>query len=465
MQPSSIKEILSVDHTNQIISVNGWVKTKRDSKSGISFIDINDGSCFGNLQLVAPNILSNYNTEILRLTSGCSINAVGEIVQSQGKNQNYEMQVSSISVIGWVNSPANYPIQPKKHTLEYLREVSHLRVRTNILSAITRIRHSCSQAIHNFLAKQGFLWIHTPIITSNDCEGAGELFRVSTLDLVNLPYDDNGKIDYSKDFFGKEAFLTVSGQLNLEAYCQALSKVYTFGPTFRAENSNTSRHLAEFWMIEPEIAFAKLSDVIDLAIKLLKYIVKTVLEERSDDFKFIANFIDQDVISRSEMIINSEFARMSYTEAINYLSSSKQKFQFPIQWGSELQSEHEIYICENLTKKPTVITDYPKDIKSFYMRLNNDNKTVAAMDILTPGIGEIIGGSQREERLDLLEKRIEQLNLDQNSLSWYLDLRRYGTVPHGGFGLGLERLIGYITGVKNVRDLIPYPRTPGNIEY
>ncbi|NQY43476.1 MAG: asparagine--tRNA ligase [Legionellales bacterium] len=465
MKHSSIKNILFDDHTNKTVSVNGWVKTKRDSKSGISFIDINDGSCFNNLQIVVPNTLVNYQDEIIKITSGCAINAIGKIIESTGRTQKFEMQAESFHIIGNIKNPANYPIQPKKHTLEYLRDVSHLRARTNIISAITRIRHSCSQAIHNYLSQQEFIWIHTPIITSNDCEGAGELFRVSTLDLANLTLKKDGSIDYSKDFFGRETFLTVSGQLNLEAYSQALSKVYTFGPTFRAENSNTSRHLAEFWMVEPEIAFATLPDVIEIAINLFKYIFKTILEERADDLIFIRDFTQQDVIQRAEMVINTEFASMSYTQAINYLSNANESFQFPIDWGLDLQSEHEKYICEKITKKPTVITDYPKNIKSFYMRLNDDNETVAAMDILAPGIGEIIGGSQREERLGFLEERIQQLGLEQESLEWYLDLRRYGTTPHGGFGMGLERLLGYMTGIKNVRDLIPFPRTPGSIKY
>lgn len=465
MQRITIKEVLQGHHLDKTITINGWVKTRRDSRSGISFIHLNDGSCLSNLQLVVPQELANYQTEILNLTSGCSISAKGKLVSSSGKNQAIEMSVDNLQVVGWVASPENYPIQPKRHTLEYLRSVAHLRPRTNTISAVARIRHQLSMSIHQFLHTQGFLWVHTPIITTSDCEGAGELFRVSSLDMANIPKDASGKVAYDQDFFGQEAFLTVSGQLNVEAFCMALSKVYTFGPTFRAENSNTSRHLAEFWMIEPEIAFADLQDVIALSTNMLQKVIQDTVTHQQEDFNFIEQFIDKEVFKRIDMLCENNFTVMTYAEAIKHLVASKEPFAFPVAWGSDLQSEHERYLCEKVTKKPTVITDYPKDIKSFYMRMNDDGKTVAAMDIIAPGIGEIIGGSQREERLPELESRMDELGIIKHNLDWYCDLRKYGTVPHAGFGLGLERLLGYITGIKNVRDLIPFPRTPGSANY
>jgi asparaginyl-tRNA synthetase len=412
-----------------------------------------------NLQIVAPKDLANYTSEILSLTSGCAIMATGEIVASQGKDQAVEMQAHKIEVTGWVAEPQNYPIQPKRHTLEFLREVLHLRPRTNTIAAVARVRHKASKIIQDFMDQEGFLWVHTPIITTSDCEGAGELFRVSTLD--QLKKNDN----YTEDFFGKETFLTVSGQLNVETYCMALSKVYTFGPTFRAENSNTSRHLAEFWMVEPEIAFADLDDIANFTEKMLKYVFKQILEQSAEDMAFFAQYIDKECINRLTAVINSDFERMTYTEAIKHLENSKHEFNYPVAWGLDLQSEHERYLTEKLCNKPVILTNYPKEIKSFYMRVNDDNKTVAALDVLVPGIGEIIGGSQREERLDRLTDRLVDANVDPLSYSWYLDLRKYGTVPHGGFGLGLERLLSYITGLNNVRDVIPFPRTPQNAEY
>lgn len=457
----SIEECLSGKIiSGQIVTVQGWVKTRRDSKAGISFISINDGSCQASIQLVAANTLNNYVNDIQQLTSGCSIKVTGELTESQGTGQNYEIQVHNLQVIGWVENPDTYPISAKRHTLEYLREVSHLRPRTNTFGAVARVRDCVSQAIHRFFHEHGFIWIHTPIITSNSCEGAGDLFRVSTLDIVNTKNKT-----YQDDFFGQEAYLTVSGQLNVEAYCLALSKVYTFGPTFRAENSNTSRHLAEFWMIEPEIAFANLNDICNLSQKFIRYLSKAVLDERADDMQFFDKYVNQGVIQRIESLAHTDFEIMSYTSAINLLQKSDKKFSFPVEWGLDLQSEHERYICEDVCKKPVIITDYPAEIKGFYMRLNDDNKTVAAMDVLAPGIGEIIGGSQREERLDYLEKKMRADNLDLNTYGWYLDLRRYGTVPHAGFGLGLERFISFVTGVGNVRDIIPFPRTPGNAKY
>lgn len=462
----TIKECLdgavSVDKP---VTVRGWVKTRRDSKAGLSFISLHDGSCFAPIQIVATDSLTNYQDEISKLNAGCSIIATGKLVESQGKGQSFEIQAEHIKVVGWVENPDTYPIQAKRHTMEFLRDVAHLRPRTNTISAVTRIRHCLSQAVHRFFSEQGFFWIHTPIITASDCEGAGEMFRVSTLDLLNVPKTAQGQIDYSKDFFGKETFLTVSGQLNLEAYCMAMSKVYTFGPTFRAENSNTSRHLAEFWMIEPEVAFATLHDICDLSQNMLRYLCRAVLNERLDDMEFFNAFVAPGCLERLQHVAESDFEIMTYTDAIKILEKSGHPFEFPVSWGLDLQSEHERYLAEVHCKKPVILTNYPQEIKGFYMRLNEDGKTVAAMDVLAPGIGEIIGGSQREERLDILDRRIEECNLNKESYQWYRDLRRYGTVPHAGFGLGLERLVSYVTGLANVRDVIPFPRTPGNASY
>jgi asparaginyl-tRNA synthetase len=402
---------------------------------------------------------------VLRLTAGCAVEATGTIVPSPAKGQPFEMQARAITVVGWVDDPDSYPIQPKPHSLEFLREVAHLRPRTNVIGAVTRVRHTIAQAIHRFFDDNGFVWVNTPIITASDAEGAGELFRVSTLDLMHLPRTPEGKIDFAQDFFARETFLTVSGQLNVETYCLALSKVYTFGPTFRAENSNTSRHLAEFWMIEPEIAFANLSENATLAEALLKHIFSTVLEKRGDDMAFFEERIEKGVIAKLRNIVDSEFVRMDYTEAIRILERAKQKFEYPVRWGMDLQSEHERYVSENHAGKPVILMNYPKEIKAFYMRVNDDDKTVAAMDVLAPGIGEIIGGSQREERLEVLDARMADAKLDKDHYGWYRDLRRYGTVPHAGFGLGFERTVSYVTGLSNVRDVIPFPRTPGNARY
>jgi len=447
------------------VTLKGWVRTRRDSKAGISFVHVSDGSCFHPVQVVAPNTLPNYADEVTRLTAGCAVEATGTIVPSPAKGQPFEMQAASLRVVGWIDDPDTYPIQPKPHTLEFLREVAHLRPRTNVVGALTRVRHTIAHSIHQFFHAQGFYWVNTPIITSSDAEGAGEMFRVSTLDQMNLPRDAAGKVDYTQDFFGRETFLTVSGQLNVEAYCLALSKVYTFGPTFRAENSNTSRHLAEFWMIEPEIAFADLSDNASLAEALLKHVFKTVLEEREDDMAFFEERIEKGVIAKLRGIVDSKFERMDYTDAIRVLEQAKQKFEFPVKWGIDLQSEHERYISEKHAGKPVVLMNYPKEIKAFYMRLNDDDRTVAAMDVLAPGIGEIIGGSQREERLAVLDARMTEAGMDKDHYGWYRDLRRYGTVPHAGFGLGFERTVAYVTGLSNVRDVIPFPRTPGNARY
>ncbi|MGV3739938.1 MAG: asparagine--tRNA ligase [Gammaproteobacteria bacterium] len=450
---------------DQTVTLQGWVKTRRDSKAGISFINLHDGSCHASIQIVVPSSLDNYQTEVIRLTSGCAIRATGRLVASQGQGQQFEVQGERIEVIGWVENPDTYPISAKRHTLEYLREVAHLRPRTNTIGAVARVRDCLSQAIHRFFHDRGYLWIHTPLITGSDCEGAGELFRVSTLDMLHIPKTPTGEIDFSQDFFGRETFLTVSGQLNVEAYCLALSKVYTFGPTFRAENSNTSRHLAEFWMVEPELAFADLNDICQLSINFLQFLCQTALNERSDDLSFFNQYVAAGLLERLESLAHAEFEIMTYSEAVHKLQQSKQKFEYPVEWGLDLQSEHERYLAETLCKKPVILTNYPAQIKSFYMRLNEDNKTVAAMDVLVPGIGEIIGGSQREERLTVLDQRMDECNLNKDTYSWYRDLRRYGTVPHAGFGLGLERLVSYMTGVANVRDVIPYPRTPGSAEF
>jgi asparaginyl-tRNA synthetase len=447
------------------VTLKGWVRTRRDSKAGLSFVHVSDGSCFHPLQVVAQASLPNYAAEIQKLTAGCAVEATGTIVPSPAKGQPFEMQATEVKVVGWVEDPDTYPIQPKPHTMEFLREVAHLRPRTNVIGATTRVRHALAMAIHRFFTEDGFVWVNTPIITASDAEGAGELFRVSTLDLANLPRTAEGKIDFAQDFFGKEAFLTVSGQLNVETYCMALSKVYTFGPTFRAENSNTSRHLAEFWMIEPEIAFADLSDDATLAERLLKYVLSAVLTERPDDMAFFEERIEKGVIAKLQGIVDKPFVRMDYTEAIRILESSRQKFEFPVKWGMDLQSEHERYLAEKHVGGPLILMNYPKEIKAFYMRLNDDGTTVAAMDVLAPGIGEIVGGSQREERLDVLDRRTAESGLDPNAYSWYRDLRRYGTVPHAGFGLGFERTVAYVTGLANVRDVIPFPRTPGNARY
>jgi asparaginyl-tRNA synthetase len=454
--------------TGTLLTVRGWVRTRRDSKAGLSFIHLHDGSCFDPIQVVAAAALPNYESEVKKLTSGCSVVATGTLTASQGQGQAVELQAESIQVVGWVDDPDSYPIQPKKTSFEYLREVAHLRTRTNTLGAVARVRHSLSMAVHRYFHEHGFFWVHTPIITASDAEGAGEMFRVSTLDLVHggaIPRRPDGETDFTQDFFGKEAFLTVSGQLNIETYCCSLSKVYTFGPTFRAENSNTSRHLAEFWMIEPEIAFADLAANADLAESFLKYIFTALLNERGDDLKFFTERIDKDCIGRLERFVTSSFHRMPYTDAIAALEKSGRKFEFPVHWGMDLQSEHERWLTEEHVKAPVVVMNYPKEIKAFYMRMNDDGKTVAAMDVLAPGIGEIIGGSQREERLDHLDRRLAELGLDPQHYWWYRDLRRYGTVPHAGFGLGLERTIIYATGMANIRDVIPFPRTPGNASF
>ena len=447
------------------VTVRGWVRTRRDSKAGISFIAVYDGSCFNPVQAVVNNSLNNYQDEVLRLTTGCSVVITGKVVESPGEGQSFEIQATAVEVVGWVDDPDTYPMAAKRHSIEYLREVAHLRPRTNLIGAVARVRHTLAQALHRFFDEQGFFWVSTPLITASDTEGAGEMFRVSTLDMENLPRTPEGKVNYDEDFFGKEAFLTVSGQLNGETYASAISRIYTFGPTFRAENSNTSRHLAEFWMLEPEVAFADLEDNAALAEAMLKYVFKAVLEERADDMAFFAERVDKEAISRLEKFVTTDFAQVDYTEAVEILLASGQTFENAVSWGIDLSSEHERYLAEKHFKAPVVVKNYPKDIKAFYMRLNDDGKTVAAMDVLAPGIGEIIGGSQREERLEVLDARLAEMGLNKEDYWWYRDLRRYGTVPHSGFGLGFERLIAYVTGVQNVRDVIAFPRTPRNATF
>ncbi|MEM7054571.1 MAG: asparagine--tRNA ligase [Pseudomonadota bacterium] len=466
MAEASIHDILAgkID-AGSPITIQGWVRTRRDSKAGFSFIQVNDGSSIANLQVVADQALPGYHDTILHLTAGCSIRCHGTLVESKGRGQAFEVQAAEVEVLGWVENPDTYPVQPKRHSFEFLRTVAHLRPRTNTFGAITRIRHSAAKAIHDYFDRNGFYWVNTPIITSSDAEGAGELFRISTLDANNPPRTDQGLVDFSKDFFGKETYLTVSGQLNVEAFCLAMSKVYTFGPTFRAENSNTARHLAEFWMIEPEIAFADLEDLSELAEDFLKSIFSDVLERHPDDMAFFAERIEPSAITRLEKLIESPFVRMDYGEAIRVLQNSGRKFEFKPDWGLDLQTEHERYLTEQHCQAPVIVMNYPDEIKAFYMRLNDDEKTVAAMDVLAPGIGEIIGGSQREERLDVLTRRMRAHDVQQEDYDWFLDLRRYGTVPHAGFGLGFERLLNYITGMSNIRDVIPYPRTPGSAPF
>lgn len=465
MNKNSIGEIFKgAVATDTEVTIKGWVRSRRTSKAGISFIAVHDGSCFDAIQAVVPDDLENYEDDVLSLGAGCSVIVTGTLVESQGQGQSVEVQASRVEVVGWVDDPEKYPIAKKRHTFEFLRTQAHLRPRTNAIGAVTRVRNTLSHAIHDYFYKNGYHWVNTPIITSSDAEGAGELFRVSTLDMANLPRNHKGEVDFEQDFFGGESFLTVSGQLNVESYCLAMSKVYTFGPTFRAENSNTSRHLAEFWMVEPEIAFADLEDDAALAEDFLKHCIKSVLEERTDDMDFFAQRVDKEVLNRLNAVLDSDFVHMDYTDAVDILTKSGQTFEYPVEWGIDLASEHERFLSEQYVKGPVVLKNYPKDIKAFYMRMNDDEKTVAAMDVLVPGIGEIIGGSQREERLDMLDARFPDKETAEH-LWWYRELRRYGTVPHAGFGLGFERLINYVTGMENIRDVIPFPRAPGSAQF
>ena len=454
-----IAEILRQGKPGEELTVAGWVRTKRELKE-FSFLEVNDGSCLSNLQIILEPNLGEYVTLLKRLNTGASLQVTGILSTSPSKGQNLELKAISLIVYGEAD-PQDYPLQKKRHSFEFLRTIGHLRPRTNTIGAVMRVRNTAANAIHKFFQERGFLWIQSPIITASDCEGAGELFNVTSLDLARL----TGKIDYSQDFFGKKAYLTVSGQLEAEVMAMAFSNVYTFGPTFRAENSNTSRHLAEFWMVEPEMAFCDIYGDQDLAESFLKEIFRSVLESCQEDMEFFNERIDQSVLATAENIINHQFARITYTEAVELLLKSNKTFEYPVEWGIDLQSEHERYLAEELFRKPVIVTNYPKGIKAFYMRLNDDDQTVAAMDILVPKIGEIIGGSQREERLDILEKRMLANDIPASELWWYLDLRRYGTVPHAGFGLGFERLIQLITGMANIRDVIPFPRTPGNAEF
>ncbi len=456
-----VREILQSDTSGFDVLVKGWVRTKRDSK-GFSFLEVNDGSTIKNIQVVAEESMPGYD-EVLKISTGCSVAVEGELVDSPGKGQKYEIKARSIHVYGWADSE-RYPLQKKNHTFEFLREIAHLRPRTNTFGAVLRVRNALSYAIHSFFQNKGFVYVHTPIITASDCEGAGEMFRVTTLDLKNVPIV-NGDIDYEEDFFGKKAGLTVSGQLEGELLATALGNIYTFGPTFRAENSNTSRHLAEFWMVEPEMAFAELPDDISLAEEFLKYIFKYCIDTCPDDLEFFDMRIQKGLISSLEDIILSNFEIITYTEAVDILKKSGEKFEYPVEWGTDLQSEHERYITEKKFNKPVVVTDYPKDIKAFYMKLNDDGKTVRAMDVLVPRIGEIIGGSEREYRYDVLVDRMKNSGLNPEEYWWYLDIRRFGSVPHAGFGLGFERTVQYITGMQNIRDVIPFPRTPKSADF
>ena len=445
------------------VIVQGWVRTRRDSKAGFSFLEINDGSSFGNVQVIADSGLENYATDVKRLAPGCSVTVAGLVRESPGQGQATEIVAERIQIHGAADAET-YPLQKKRHSFEFLRTIAHLRPRTNTFGAVARVRNAASLAIHRFLQEEGFLYVHTPIITASDCEGAGELFQVTTLNLDDPPRRE-GKVDFSQDFFDRPSFLTVSGQLEAEALACALGKVYTFGPTFRAEDSNTSRHLAEFWMVEPEMAFFELADNMDLAERLLKRILQEVLERCPEDMQFFNQRIDTTTIATLQRVLESEFVRLSYTEAVGILSRSNQQFEFPVSWGKDLQSEHERYLTEKEFQRPVILCDYPRTIKPFYMRVNDDGRTVRAMDVLVPKVGEVIGGSQREERLDVLEERMAEQGLVPEQYWWYVDLRRFGTVPHSGFGLGLERLIQFLTGMANIRDVIPFPRTPGNAEF
>ncbi|MDB9512270.1 asparagine--tRNA ligase [Kamptonema animale CS-326] len=463
MTTQRIAVILRNGQPDENVTVQGWVRTKRELKE-FAFVEVNDGSAMANLQVVINLNLPNYEHIVKQLNTGASVEVTGVLVASPAKGQRIELKASAVTVYGDAD-PQTYPLQKKRHSFEFLRTIAHLRSRTNTYSAVFRVRNACAHAVHQFFQERGFLWVHTPIITASDCEGAGEMFSVTNFDLKNIPRNDREQIDFTKDFFGKPAYLTVSGQLEAEVMAMAFGNVYTFGPTFRAENSNTSRHLAEFWMIEPEMAFCDLEGDMDLAEAFLKHIFKYVLETCQEDIEFFNERIDKTVLATAENIINNQFERLTYTEAVRLLEQADKQFEFPVKWGLDLQSEHERYLAEDLFKKPTIVTDYPVEIKAFYMRLSDDEKTVRAMDVLAPKIGEIIGGSQREERLDVLERRIEAQGMNKEDLWWYLDLRRYGTVPHAGFGLGFERVVQFMTGMGNIRDVIPFPRAPLTIDF
>ncbi len=458
---ATIKDLLTKQPLDQDVVVTGWVKTRRDSKGGFSFIEVNDGSCFKSIQVVADGSLPNYE-EVLRLSTGCSLEAKGKLVASAGKGQEVEIQASSLVVFGWVDD--DYPLQKKRHTFEFLREIAHLRPRSNTFGAITRIRSGLAYAIHQFFQNKGFHYITTPIITASDCEGAGELFHVTTFDLANVPLID-GEVDYHQDFFDTPVYLTVSGQLEGEVFASALGGIYTFGPTFRAENSNTPRHLAEFWMVEPEMAFCDLEQDIALATEFIRYLLQYVLDTYPDEMAFFDKFIEPGTSDILAQVIEADFEILDYTDAIDILNKASVDFEYPVEWGKSLQAEHERHLTEQVFKRPVVVINFPKVIKPFYMYVNDDDKTVRGMDVLVPRIGELIGGSQREHRLDVLLQRMDELRLKKNQIQWFIDLRRYGTVPHAGFGLGFERLILFVTGMKNIRDVIPFPRTPGSARF
>jgi asparaginyl-tRNA synthetase len=464
MDKLSVRDARLPSAIGRSVTLQGWIRTRRDSKGGFSFLELNDGSCLANIQIVADGNLPNYESEIKRLTAGCSVTVRGEIRPSGGAEQATEVHAAEVIVHGWAD-PETYPLQKKRHTLEKLREWAHLRPRTNTMGAVMRVRNRICRSIHDFFQEEGFLYVHTPIITASDCEGAGEMFRVSTIAPESSPRTADGQIDYAQDFFGRRAYLTVSGQLEGEIYATALGKIYTFGPTFRAENSNTSRHLAEFWMIEPEAAFFELDDNMQLAERFLKRIVRDVLADCQEDMQFFRERYDEAVLAALDSVANEPFRRCSYTEAIELLEKSGEKFEYPVRWGADLQAEHERYLTETKFNAPVILYDYPREIKAFYMRLNDDGKTVRAMDVLVPRVGEIIGGSQREERFDVLVDRMKESGLNPDDYWWYLDLRRFGTVPHAGFGLGLERMVQFVTGMANIRDVIPFPRTPGSAEF
>ncbi|MFE1744225.1 asparagine--tRNA ligase [Coleofasciculus sp. H7-2] len=458
-----IADILRNSQPDEQLTIKGWVRTKRELKE-CAFVEVNDGSSMANLQVVLNPDLSDYGNIIKQLNTGASVEVAGVLVESPAKGQRIELKAETVKVYGEAD-PETYPLQKKRHSFEFLRTIGHLRSRTNSFGAVFRVRNACSYAIHQFFQERGFLWVHTPIISASDCEGAGEMFTVTSLNLKDIPRTNAQEIDYSKDFFGRPAYLTVSGQLEAEVMAMAFSNVYTFGPTFRAENSNTSRHLAEFWMVEPEMAFCDLEGNMDLAEAFLKHIFKYVLDTCPEDMEFFNQRIDNSVLATADNIINNQFERLTYTDAIALLEKADKQFEYPVKWGLDLQSEHERYLAEEVFKKPVILTDYPTEIKAFYMRLSDDEKTVRAMDILAPKIGEIIGGSQREERLDVLERRIQAQGLNPADYWWYLDLRRYGTVPHAGFGLGFERLVQFMTGMGNIRDVIPFPRAPLTVDF
>jgi asparaginyl-tRNA synthetase len=463
MKRKKIAELIESSDFGSEVTLMGWVRTRRDSKGGFSFLEINDGSTIKNIQVLAQGTLVNYTQEILKLTTGCSVIVKGILVESPGKGQKVEVQATEVTVVGWAD-PETYPLQKKRHSFEHLRTIAHLRPRTNTFGAVARIRNAMSYAIHSFFQDRGFIYVHSPIISGSNCEGAGDMFNVTALDLQRVPSKD-GKVDFTEDFFGKPANLTVSGQLEAEVFALALGNVYTFGPTFRAEDSNTSRHLAEFWMIEPEMAFYDLKENLDLAEEFIRSILASVLENCTDDMAFLNRFVDKDLMATIDDVINKSFEHLTYTETIEILSKARKGFEFPVEWGKDIQSEHERYLCEVVFKRPVAVTDYPKEIKPFYMKVNKDGRTVKAMDILLPRIGEIIGGSQREDDYETLLSRIKETNLDPADYWWYLDLRKYGTVIHSGFGLGFERLIQFVTGLANIRDVIPFPRTPKNLEF